>query len=332
MKQNNVKIKFILLILSVLVLTLMNMCMGSADISPATLVKVFMGKCGDEVAVNIITKIRLPRTIAAFFTGSALALSGYMLQNFFKNPIAGPFILGISSGAKLFVALLFVAAGGGVISYFSQIGAALLGAFIVVIFVLALSRRIGSMPVLLVCGVMVGYICNAITDIVVTFAEDKDIVNLHNWSKGSLSGIGTDKALILGICISLSYIAAFLIAKPMQAYIMGESLAASLGVNVKAFRVMLIIISSLLAALVTAFIGPVSFVGIAVPHLVRAGMKGADTKVMITGCLLLGGAFCLLCDLLARCLMAPSELTLSTVTAVFGAPVVIYLVIKRRMR
>mgnify|MGYP004529498415 FL=1 len=185
------------------------------------------------------------------------------------------------------------------------------------------------MSILVICGVMIGYICSAVTDIVVAFAQDSNIVNLHNWSMGSFSGmtwgnVATAAAIVLP-CLA----AAFLLSKPMAAYQMGESYAASVGVPVRVFSVVLVLLSSLLAACVTAFAGPISFVGIAVPHLVKQTLGSAKPLHVLPGCALGGAAFCLLCDLIARSLFAPTELSISSVTAVFGAPVVIWLLVRR---
>ena len=260
-----------------------------------------------------------------------VALAGFLLQTFFENPIAGPFVLGISSGAKMVVAfaMIYFIQIFGVVSSYTLILAAFVGSLLSVGFILLFSRRIPSMSTLLVAGIMIGYICTAITDFTVTFAADSDIVNLHNWSMGSFSGmtwgnVATAAAIVLP-CLA----AAFLLSKPMAAYQLGESYAASVGVPVRAFSVVLVLLSSLLAACVTAFAGPISFVGIAVPHLVKHTLGSAKPLRVLPGCALGGAAFCLLCDLIARSLFAPTELSISSVTAVFGAPVVIWLLVRR---
>jgi len=285
----------------------------------------------DTVSRSIVFDIRLPRMIAAVFAGGALAVSGYCLQTFFHNPIAGPYLLGISSGAKLVVALMMVVTAGeiGILSSVSMIGASFLGAMIAMGFVLVISRHVGSMSMLLVCGVMIGYICTAICDLVVTFASDSDIVNLHNWSRGSLSGISLSQALVMGAVVTLSVIIAFTLSKPMSAFLVSENYARSLGVNIRVFKIVLVVISSLLSATVTAFAGPVSFVGIAVPHLIRKLLKSAKPQYIIPACFLGGAVFTCLCDLISRTVFAPTELSISTVTAIFGSPVVIYMLIKR---
>ena len=185
---------------------------------------------------------------------------------------------------------------------------------------------------LVVSGVMIGYICSAITDFVVTFAEDADIVNLHNWSLGSFSGNSWGDIRLMAIVVFTALALTFLLSKPIGAYQMGEVYAQNMGVNIKRFRLELILLSSILSATVTAFAGPISFVGIAVPHLIKSLFRTAKPVVIIPACFLGGGAFCLFCDLIARTAFAPRDMSISSVTAVFGAPIVIYLMASRRGR
>jgi iron complex transport system permease protein len=210
--------------------------------------------------------------------------------------------------------------------------AAFAGSLAVTAVILVISRRIRSMAVLIVCGVMVGYICSAVTEFLVTFADDSNIVNLHNWSMGSFSAVSWDNVKTLTVVVVLAIIAAFMLSKPMTAFQMGEQYARSVGVNIRSFRIGLITLSSLLSATVTAFAGPISFVGIAVPHLVRSITKTSKPIVMVPQCFLGGAVFCLFCDLLARNLFAPTEMSISTMTAVFGAPVVIFMLLDRKKR
>ena len=204
------------------------------------------------------------------------------------------------------------------------------GALLPTGFILLLARRVQNMSLLVVGGVMVGYICSAITDFVVTFADDANIVNLHNWSQGSFSSTSWSNVRDMAMLVLVLLILAFLLSKPIGAYQMGESYARSMGVNVRRFRVELILLSSLLSACVTAFAGPISFVGIAVPHLVKSMLKTAKPLVVIPACFLGGAVLCLFCDLLARTMFARTELSISSVTAVFGAPVVIAMMISRK--
>lgn len=310
---------------------MLNICVGTAEVSPQRVLALVFGTKPSALEYSILFKIRIPRAVAAAMLGGALALSGYLLQTFFHNPIAGPFVLGISSGAKLVVALLMVycLSAGFTITSIAMILAALIGSLICVVFVLLISKTVKSMSVLIVAGVMLSYICTAVTDFVVTFAEDANIVNLHNWSKGSFSGISGENAVIITIAVLVAFVLTFLLSKPMGAYQLGDSYAMSQGVNLKIFKLELIVLSSLLAALVTAFAGPVSFVGIAVPQLVKGILKTTKPMLMIPACFLSGAMFCLICDLIARCAFAPMELSISTVTAVFGAPIVIFVLLKR---
>ncbi|MBR5178864.1 MAG: iron ABC transporter permease, partial [Lachnospiraceae bacterium] len=262
------------------------------------------------------------------------ALSGYLLQTFFHNPIAGPFVLGISSGAKMCVALamVFLLSRSLKASSITLILAAFVGAMLCMGFVLLMTRRIDSMARLIVCGVMIGYICSAITELVVTFASDADIVNLHNWSRGSFSGMTWDNVKVMAVVIAVSFILVFLLSKPLDAYNLGESFAKGMGVNVKALRVFIVLLSSLLSACIVAFAGPISFVGIAAPHLIKKLFNSSKPLLLIPASFLGGSLFCLFCDLLARNLFAPTELNISTVTAVFGAPIVIIILLNRKER
>lgn len=312
----------------------LNLISGSVSIAPDKVFAALFGKGADAMQSNVVTAIRLPRIAAAFILGGALALAGYMLQTFFDNPIVGPFVLGISSGAKLTVALslIFFMARGNKPGSLFLVGSAFIGAIAAMALVLLLSIRVRSMGILVVCGIMIGYICSAITDLVVTFADDANIVNLHNWSMGSLSGMNMTDVGIMTVIIGICLMASVFLIKPIGAYRLGEAYAGSGGANIILLRIMLILISSLLAATVTAFAGPISFVGIAVPHLLRGMTKTSEPGVMIPGCFMLGALVTLVCDNLARTVFAPTEVSISSVTAVLLVPVVIAVMIKRRSR
>lgn len=331
-RQGRYTAAFAILLVLVLVFLVLNVCIGSVNIPVSEIPTILFGNGADDVYTDIVMGIRFPRALAAAILGGGLALSGYLLQTFFHNPIAGPFTLGISSGAKLMVSLVMVASLGNALKLSSwlMIIAAFVGAMICMGFVILMSRVMDQMSMLIVSGVMIGYICSAITDFIVTFADDADIVNLHNWSKGSFSGITWNNVSIMAIVTGVTLIWIFLLSKPLSAYQMGESYARNMGLNVQMFRILLVLLSSVLSACVTAFAGPVSFVGIAVPHLVKNLFGTAKPILMIPACFLGGATFCLFCDLLARTMFAPTELSISTVTAVFGAPVVIYIMIHRK--
>ncbi len=321
---------FLLLGIGMAASLIASVLIGTTEIPFAEAVKAVFGGGGGYS--DILWKIRIPRALTALLLGGLLALSGYLLQTFFHNPIAGPFVLGVSSGAKLTVALTMIFAFKFVnsISSAAMIGAAFVGSMISLGFVLLASRKMPRMSMLVVCGIMIGYICSAITDFAVTFARDSDIVNLHDWSKGTFSGRSMDDVLVITIIAAVAVFGTALISKPMGAYMLGENYAQSVGVNLKALKVALVVLSGLMSACVAAFAGPVSFVGIAVPQLARMMLGTSKPSVMIPTCFMAGSIFCMVCDMIARMVLSPTELSISTVTAIFGAPVVIAVMIRRR--
>ena len=327
-------LSFIILIILLGVLVFWNINSGSIPISLQDVFRIIFLRDGTETAYNIIWEIRLPRILAAVILGGALSVSGFLLQTFFGNPIAGPFVLGISSGAKLIVALTMIFLLGKSIVATSgvMIIAAFTGSMISMGFVLLIAKKVNQMSMLVISGIMIGYICSAVTDFVVTFADDSNIVNLHNWSMGSFSGTTWENVSTMTVVVMTALIITFLMSKPIGAYQLGEGYAQNMGVNIKAFRIALILLSSILSACVTAFAGPISFVGIAVPHLVKSLLKTSKPLLVIPACFLGGAVFCLFCDLIARTVFAPTELSISSVTAVFGAPIVIYMMIHRKKR
>ena len=325
---------FVLLTAGVTGLLLLNIGIGSIAISLKEIGKALLYREGEETVLAIILDIRFPRAMAALILGGALALSGYLLQTFFHNPIAGPFVLGISSGAKMTVALVMVFLMGRSVEVGSAvlILAAFVGAMLSMSFVLLMLKRVDSMAMLVVSGVMIGYICSAVTELVVTFAEDADIVNLHNWSRGSFSGMSWENVRVMAVVTAVTFVWTFLLSKPLSAYRLGEAYARNMGVNIRLLRVWIVILSGILSACIVAFAGPISFVGIAVPHLMKKLLRTAEPIFMIPACFLGGSIFCMFCDLLARTIFSPTELSISTVTAIFGAPVVLWVITERRRR
>ena len=321
------------MILILITAVIISIGLGSVFVSFGEIMSVLSkDPSADQGVADIIMNIRLPRIAAAVILGGALALAGYLLQTFFDNPIVGPFVLGISSGAKLVVALTLILfmSNGHRVGSFGLVAAAFAGAMAAMMFVLAISLKVRSMGILVVCGIMTGYICSATTDLVVTFADDSNIVNLHNWSMGSLSGMNMNDVGMMTVLVMVCIILTVLMSKSIGAFRLGESYARSMGVNITLLRVMLILVSSLLAAVVTAFAGPISFVGIAVPHLVKSCTKTTAPAVMIPGCFLLGAIVTLICDGIARTVFAPTEVSISSVTAVLLVPVVIAVMLRRR--
>lgn len=323
---------FIVLLLCLSFLFLFNIAKGSVEIGWREVCRALFFQSGEETTLRIITQIRLPRTIAAILLGGALSVSGYLLQTFFNNPIVGPYVLGISSGAKLCVALLLMhtAKTLSMVTSAQMVLAAFVGAMISMGFVLLIANHVRSQAILVICGIMIGYLCSAITEFVITFSDDSDIVNLHNWSQGSFSGISRENVMVIFFVIVPAVVLTFLLSKPIGAYLLGEDYARSMGVRILLLRIALLLLSSLLSATVTAFAGPISFVGIAVPHVAKRILKTNKPILMIPSCFFTGAVFCLFCDYLARNLFAPIEISISSVTAVFGAPIVLSVMLRKK--
>ncbi|MFI3167592.1 MAG: iron ABC transporter permease [Bacillota bacterium] len=306
-----------------------NINTGSINISSLEILEIlFSSGNTDVVNTAIIWKIRFPRLVAASLLGGALGVSGFLIQTFFRNPIASPFILGISSGAKMTVALAIVFLGS--VGYLQMVAISFVGSLISMAFVLLCSRKVGNMSMLLVVGIMIGYITSAITDFIITFASSNDIAGLTNWSMGSFSGSTWNSVKIIAIVVALGTFCAFLASKPIGAYQLGEGYAVSMGVNIKLVRTVIVLITSLLSACVTAFAGPISFVGIAVPHIAKKLLNTSKPILLIPATFLCGSVFCVFCDLVARTMFSPLELAISTVTAFFGAPIVISIILSKK--
>ncbi len=329
------KTRIIILVLLVLAGAVLEVALGNVYIAPGRIIEVLFGagRSGAEYVQerSILTQIRIPRMLMAAILGGALAVSGFLLQTFFRNPIAGPYVLGISSGAKLVVSIVMImmVSRTGRSSNLLMVAAAFVGSLLVTAFIVVIAGRVRNTASLLAAGVMVGYICSALTEFLVTFADDAQIVNLHGWSQGTFSGMDMAGVGTAALIVGAAMIAAMACAKPIGAFALGESYARSMGVNVRVYRVVLIGLSSILSACVTAFAGPVSFVGVAVPFLMREYFRTGRPQLLIPASFLGGAAFCLYSDLAARMLFAPAELNISTVTSLIGAPIVIYMLLSR---
>jgi len=329
---------FTLLISLLLILFIANLGVGSVDISPLEVLKefkaAFLGKAPiNELHYAIIWKIRLPRALAAMIGGSALAIAGLLLQIFFRNPLVGPYVLGISSGATLSTALILLAGwtfGAAKITSWLLFGAAFIGSVVVMVVVLILSRRVKSIITLLVIGLMAGYLTGAVTNLLIAFAEKNEVQGFVMWTMGSFAGFTWHQLKVL-IWVSLPILMiTLLISKPLNAFLLGEHYALSMGVKVIRMRWIIVLTSSILAAVVTAFSGPIAFIGLAVPHIARLSFGTTDNKILIPGTILIGGIATAICDLTARTLFSPIEIPLSAVTSFVGAPIVIVLLLKRR--
>lgn len=282
---------------------------------------------------SIIWKIRLPRVIGALVCGAGLATAGILLQILFKNPLVDSYILGISSGASLAMAFLILGGikfGFEVISPSVQVLIAFVGAMAVMLIVLLISSRVQNSLSLLVIGLMMGYITSAITSSLIAFAEKEALHGYVIWTMGSYSGMSWEKIFMLGKILIPLILFVFILSKPLNALILGENYARSMGVNIKLIRAIIILISSVITAIITAFTGPISFIGLAVPHIARLMFRTSNNKILIPGVLIIGSIVSIFCDMMSRVLLAPAEIPLSSMTAVIGAPIVIYLILKRR--
>lgn len=312
---------------------ILNIALGSVRIPLGEVCKALLHREANQVHQSVVWEIRFPRALAAVFGGAALATSGLLLQIFFRNPIVDPYVLGVSSGATLVVALLMLtglALGAGAAPPFLLSAAALAGAAGVVGLVVTVASRVKNVVTLLVIGLMIGYLCSAGSSVLIAFAEKEKVHGFVLWTLGSFSGFCWDETAVLAVGGILLLGGSYFLCKPLNALLLGEDYAQSMGVNIKMLRILIVLFSSGLAALVTAFAGPVAFIGLAGPHLARLALGTSDNKLLIPATALLGGLVATMCDLAARLAFSPVELPVSAVTALFGAPLVISLLLRRR--
>jgi iron complex transport system permease protein len=310
----------------------LNVALGSVNIPLSDTVKIIFGGHSAESAFDsIVVNIRMPRALGALLSGSALAVAGLLLQVFFRNPIVDPFILGISSGATFMVAIAMLGSyllGATVVSSLTLSLASFIGAVLVMLVALSVASKVRDIITLLVIGLMTGYITSALSSFLIAFAQSEDIHRFVIWTMGSFSGFRWEHVQWLAIASVPLMAGSYLMSKQLNAFLLGENYARSMGVNVKVFRYLIIFLSCALAAIVTAFAGPVAFIGLAVPHLARLSLGTSDSRLLIPASILGGAMLISLCDLLSRMLFAPVELPVSATTAIFGAPLVIFFLVK----
>ncbi|MDR2450431.1 MAG: iron ABC transporter permease [Candidatus Accumulibacter sp.] len=321
--------------LSLLALLLMgaNLAIGSIDYSLGQVVSALLDPGATNDLGFIVWKIRLPRVLAAAMGGAYLAASGLLLQVYFRNPIVGPFILGISSGATVVVSIVMLTATGMQMAFatpFLTTFAGCIGAYAVMLIIVTVAARVRNGATLLIVGLMMGYLCGAVASILTALAEKGKIKGFVLWTMGSFSGFKWVEIGILFFFGGAILLSIYLLSKPLNAFLLGEDYAASMGVAIRRFRLFILLAASSLAGLVTSMAGPVAFVGLAVPHMARLSFGTSDNRVLVPGAALMGAAVTSLCDLIARMWLNPVELPLSAITAFFGAPIVIWLLLKRR--
>lgn len=313
---------------------LLNIAMGSVSIPLKEVVSSLFGLDGvDDVNMAIIMNIRLPRTLATVVGGAALAVAGVLLQVFFSNPIVEPYVLGISSGSSLFVGLVILGGfrfGMKSLSPMGMVLGAFLGAMLVMLTVILAARKVKSITTLLIIGLMAGFVCSAITSMLSAFADKEKIAGFYMWTMGSFAGITWTQVKLLYLIGIPFLLAAFLMSKPLNSMMIGEKYAQSMGVGIRRFRILIVLISSILTAMVTAFAGPISFVGLAVPHIVRMIFKTSNNRIIIPAVCICGALMTSLCDLGTRMIMNPVELPLSCMTSIIGAPLVVFLLLKQK--
>lgn len=327
---------FAILALILLGLFVASIAFGVFEISVRDILKAFFGGFEQsDTEYMVIMTMRLPRALSAVAGGAALAVSGLMLQTFFRNPIVESYVLGISTGSSLFVGLVILAGfrfGITVITPMYLFFGAFSGAILILFIVLFFAGRVRSMITLLIIGMMCGYLSNAVISILVSYADKENIAAFVSWGMGSFAGIGMESVKLLYLLTVPMFFFALVLARPLNAFMLGDDYAKSMGVSVRTLRYSLIIISGVLTAAITAFAGPISFIGLAVPHLCRLLFRTDNLQILIPSSALLGGVMAILCDFLARSLVAPRELPLSAITAFIGAPVVVYLMKNRETR
>lgn len=329
------------LLLALLLLFLLDIVLGSVQIPLESVIGILLGRGAEHPAwEKIITAIRLPKAATAVIAGAALSVSGLQMQTLFRNPLAGPSVLGISAGASLGVAVVMLASGGAANAFaIRQLGfggswliviAATLGAMAVLLIVLGIAVRIRDNVVLLIVGIMVGNITISLISIWQYFSEPEQIQDYLIWTFGSLGGVLGPQLAVLGAVVALGLLVSFSASKSLNVLLLGENYARSLGMSTFFVRVSVIAATSLLAGSVTGFCGPIGFIGIAVPHLTRSMLDTSDHRFLMPSCCLVGGILMLACDIVAQMPGTQTTLPINAVTALLGSPVVIWVIMKQR--
>ena len=331
--------KLLLVAVLILVLLVLNLLLGSVKIPAADVIGVLFGDRSNEIFSNIILKSRLPQALVAIVAGAGLAVSGLQMQTVFRNPLAGPSVLGISNGASLGVAIVVLMSSslaGVSLSRMGYVGdaaisiAAIIGSLAVMALIVWVARKVKGNVTLLIIGVMVGYLVTAIVGVLKFFSAEEDIKAYVVWGLGSFARVSGDQMLLfVGMMLVLLPLS-FLLVKTLNLMLLGDDYARNLGLNVSRARTLVILNSGVLVAIVTAYCGPIMFIGLAVPHLCRALFKTSDHRILVPGTILTGAALALLCSLVARMPGFEGALPVNSVTALIGAPVIASVIFKRR--
>ncbi|WP_339837771.1 iron ABC transporter permease [uncultured Maribacter sp.] len=337
-KQPTFAIHFIVLLFGLIACFVINISLGSVSISFIDTIKVIFNSATEESSnTYIIWNYRIPKALTAIFVGSGLSLSGLLMQTLFRNPLAGPYVLGISSGASLGAALLIMGSSlfSGLLTFsaFNDITLAIassLGSFLVLIVVLSVATKVKDTMALLIIGLMFGSITAAIVSVLSYFTKAEKLQQYIFWSFGSLGNLSWKQLAIVAICTILGILLSILSIKSLNAFLLGENYAKSLGVRLQKSRYTIIVATGLLAGCITAFAGPIAFVGLAVPHVTRQLFHTTDHKILIPAVLFCGAILMLVCDTIAQMPGSVSVLPINAITSIFGAPVVIWLLIRKK--
>ncbi|CAM1357286.1 FecCD family ABC transporter permease [Tenacibaculum ascidiaceicola] len=331
-------VHFLLLSVLLIVFLLLNISFGSVSIP---LKEIFNSLFGNPVAKDswetIIINYRLPKAITAILVGSGLAISGLLMQTLFRNPLAGPFVLGISSGASLGVALLILGSSvfGGfflvaIYSNWALAIAASAGSFLVLSAVIIAANRVRNTMSILIIGLMFGSLTSAVISVLAFFSEAEQIQQYLFWSFGSLGNLTWTELSVFGIIYLVGILGTFSVIKPLNSFLLGENYAKSLGINIKKSRNIILLITSILTGVITAFSGPIAFVGLAVPHIAKMIFSTSNHKILLPAVALIGAIILLICDSIAQLPTSEFTLPINAITSLFGAPVVIWLLIRKK--
>ena len=339
MKNKKITFGILGIIIVGIILFILNLFVGSLTVPLDDIFKVLLKENTDNTLNVIIFNYRLPQALTALLAGAALAVAGLLMQTLFRNPLADPSMLGISSGASLGVGIVILLTGaisGTAVSSFgwwSTIGvslAAFLGAVLVLFVMLAFSSRMKDMTTLIIIGLMIAYLAGSITDILKFFSLKEDIHAFVIWGMGSFSGVGTSKMPVFATSIIIGLFVTFFLSKNLNILLLGEMYAENLGLNIRKNSVIIILVSGYLTAIVTAYCGPIAFVGLAMPHIARFLFKSSDHRLLIPATMLIGMDMALICNLIARMPGFDGNLPVNAVTAFIGAPIVISVILKSR--
>jgi len=332
-KNNTQKLVFLVLLALLPLMFLLNLMVGSVSIGMVDLWKTIMGASESEAYHLIFWESRLPKAITAMLCGAALSVSGLLMQTLFRNPLAGPYILGVSSGAGLGVAILVMGVGVFGITLSSSISiplASIIGSILVLLILFMVSLRLKDVMTLLILGIMIGAIATAIVGIIQYFTTDFQLKSFLIWTLGSLEGLSYGELVFLSSIIVVGLLLALLINKPLNALLLGDNYAKSLGVNLKQYRLLIILLSGLLAGAITAYCGPIGFVGIIVPHLCRLLLKSSDHKLLIPAAVILGAEVLLLSDVLSNLPADNIQLPINSITSLIGVPIILWIIFNRQ--